>query len=166
MKHITRRVVQQIGGEGTARNKKNGDTFDHYSGESSWIHGKLVNYVGNHVALSPEGADLETSPGTESLYRRSFVERFATHHTRYVVPSPHFRMSNEWFGCLITVPVVVVIVFSHSAHWLPARKKLLYTVANPARGLLNREKKKRKVWQYLYQCGFKSALTLCWHVDT
>ena len=36
--------------------------------------------------------------------------------------------------------------FSHSAHWLPTRKKLLYTVANPARGLLNREKKKN-VWQ-------------------
>ena len=34
--------------------------------------------------------------------------------------------------------------FSHSAHWLPARKKLLYTVANPARGLLNRGKKKKK----------------------
>ena len=35
--------------------------------------------------------------------------------------------------------------FSHSAHWLPTTKKLLYTVANPARGLLNRgEKKKRK----------------------
>ena len=34
--------------------------------------------------------------------------------------------------------------FSHSAHWLPTRKKLLYTVANPARGLLNREKKKKK----------------------
>ena len=36
--------------------------------------------------------------------------------------------------------------FSHSAHWLPTRKKLLHTVANPARGLLNREIKK-KVWQ-------------------
>ena len=34
--------------------------------------------------------------------------------------------------------------FSHSAHWLPTRKKLLYTVANPARGLLNREKNKNK----------------------
>ena len=33
--------------------------------------------------------------------------------------------------------------FSHSAHWLPTRKKLLYTVANPARGLLDREKKKK-----------------------
>ena len=36
--------------------------------------------------------------------------------------------------------------FSHSAHWLPTRKKLLYTVANPARGLLNREKN-IYVWQ-------------------
>ena len=34
--------------------------------------------------------------------------------------------------------------FSHSAHWLPTRKKLLYTVANPARGLLNREKNKKE----------------------
>ena len=32
--------------------------------------------------------------------------------------------------------------FSHSAEWLPTRKKLLYTVVNLARGLLNREKKK------------------------
>ena len=30
---------------------------------------------------------------------------------------------------------------AHSAHWLPSRKKLLYTVANPARGLLNRERR-------------------------
>ena len=30
--------------------------------------------------------------------------------------------------------------FSHSAYWLPTRKKLLYTVAIPARGLLNRKK--------------------------
>ena len=38
--------------------------------------------------------------------------------------------------------------FSHSAYWLPTRKNLLYTVANPARGLLNRDKKKKeKVWQ-------------------
>ena len=49
---------------------------------------------------------------------------------------------------VVVVVVVVVCYFSHSAHWLPTRKKLLYTVANPARGLLNREKKeKEKVWQ-------------------
>ena len=36
--------------------------------------------------------------------------------------------------------------FSHSAHWLPTRRKLLilYTVANPAGGLLNRGKKEEK----------------------
>ena len=38
------------------------------------------------------------------------------------------------------VVVVVVVVVSR----LPTRKKLLYTVANPARGLLNREKNKNK----------------------
>ena len=39
--------------------------------------------------------------------------------------------------------------FSHSAYWLPTRKKLLYTVANPARGLLNRGKRtKEKVWRH------------------
>ena len=30
---------------------------------------------------------------------------------------------------------------SHSAYWLPTRKKILYKVASPARGLLNREKR-------------------------
>ena len=34
--------------------------------------------------------------------------------------------------------------FSHSAYWLPTRKKLLYTVANPSRGLLNREKRTKE----------------------
>ena len=42
------------------------------------------------------------------------------------------------------VAICCCCCFSRSAHWLPARKKLLYTVANPARGLLNRGKKKRK----------------------
>ena len=32
--------------------------------------------------------------------------------------------------------------FSHSAYWLPTRKNyFIYTMANPARGLLNREKR-------------------------
>ena len=40
--------------------------------------------------------------------------------------------------------------FSHSAYWLPTIKKLLYTVANTARGRVNREKiTKEKVWQPL-----------------
>ena len=37
--------------------------------------------------------------------------------------------------------------FSHPAYWLPTRKH--YTVANPARGLLNREKRlKEEVWRH------------------
>ena len=37
--------------------------------------------------------------------------------------------------------------FLHAAYCLPTRKKLLYTVANPAHGLVNKEKKKKKkVW--------------------
>ena len=39
---------------------------------------------------------------------------------------------------------MLLLLFLHSAHWLPTRKKLLHTVANPARGLLNREKNKNK----------------------
>ena len=49
-------------------------------------------------------------------------------------------------GCedKVTISCCCCCCFSHSAHWLPTRKKLIYTVANPARGLLNREKKKKK----------------------
>ena len=54
-----------------------------------------------------------------------------------ICPSDRFcRVQNLQTSCCCC--------FSHSAHWLPTRKKLLYTVANPARGLLNREKKKKK----------------------
>ena len=58
--------------------------------------------------------------------------------------------------------------FSHSAHWLPTRKKLLYTVANPARGLLNREKKeKEKVWQrYTIDLNLKGIGYLVTHTHT
>ena len=39
--------------------------------------------------------------------------------------------------------------FSHSAYWLPTRKRQLYTATNPARGLLHNEKRiKEKVWQH------------------
>ena len=43
------------------------------------------------------------------------------------------------------VQLLLLCCFSHSAHWLPTRKKILYTVANPARGLLNRKKKKKSL---------------------
>ena len=42
-------------------------------------------------------------------------------------------------------------------------KKLLYTVANPARGLLNREKRtKEKVWQHI--CSSPSGLVGKLHI--
>ena len=47
------------------------------------------------------------------------------------------------------VVVVVVVVVSHIQRIGCQPEKLLYTVANPARGLLNREKRtKEKVWQH------------------
>ena len=64
----------------------------------------------------------------------------------------HTHDVTDWKPCSILLGMVEArsvtccccCCFSHSAHWLPTRKKLLYTVANPARGLLNREKKKKK----------------------
>ena len=52
-------------------------------------------------------------------------------------------------NCAEVQVVVVVVVVSHIQRiGCQPEKKLLYTVANPARGLLNREKKeKEKVWQ-------------------
>ena len=52
---------------------------------------------------------------------------------RIIVALSHRTLGSCYCCCL-----------SHSAHWLPTRKKLLYTVANLARGLLNREKNKIK----------------------
>ena len=50
------------------------------------------------------------------------------------------------YGHHLLVVVVVVVSFSVL---VANPKKLLYTVANPARGLLNREKRtKEKVWQH------------------
>ena len=49
----------------------------------------------------------------------------------------------------VVVVVVVVVVVSHIQRIGCQPEKLLYTVANPARGLLNREKRtKEKVWQH------------------
>ena len=54
----------------------------------------------------------------------------------------------------------VVCCFSHSAHWLPTRKNLLvlYTVANPARGLLNREKKNVNGHKWVYPPRFQTKV--------
>ena len=48
-------------------------------------------------------------------------------------------------------PWLLVLLFLTFSVLVANPKKLLYTVANPARGLLNREKKKTKeeVWQHI-----------------
>ena len=58
-----------------------GDIFDQPPGRMSSIRGKLVDHLGDHVVLSPEGTVLATSTGTESLY-----------------PYPPQSLNNSWSG--------------------------------------------------------------------
>ena len=69
----------------------------------------------------------------------SHVPRQPAHLRAYLRDSSRFPRRRP-FIYLHSVDVVGCC-FSHSAYWLSTRKKLLYTVANPARGLLNREKR-------------------------
>ena len=50
----------------------------------------------------------------------------------------------EYFCSTITVFSLFLLLFLTFSALVANPKKLLYTVANPARGLLNREKKKKK----------------------
>ena len=47
-----------------------GDICDQPRGQMRYVQGKLADHVGDHVALSPEGAVLVTSPGTKLSYPR------------------------------------------------------------------------------------------------
>ena len=58
-----------LGGDGTKKSLTR-DIFDPLFGGISLIRGKLADHVGDHVVLSPEGAVLVTSTGTESSYPR------------------------------------------------------------------------------------------------
>ena len=61
--------VPDLGGDGT-KITPTGDIFDQPPGGMSFITGKLADRVGDYLVLSPEGAVLVTSPGTESSYPR------------------------------------------------------------------------------------------------
>ena len=61
------KFVPVLGGDGT-KIVPTGDTFDQPPGGISFIRGKLADHVGDYLVLSPEGAVLVTSPGTESSY--------------------------------------------------------------------------------------------------
>ena len=54
-----------MGGNGTKK-APSGDLFEQPPGEMSGIRGKFVDHVEDHVVLSPKGAVLVTSTGTES----------------------------------------------------------------------------------------------------
>ena len=85
--------------------------------------------------------DVPFRSATRPLEQINMGQNFAQVTWRLTIFS-HFSVNN--FGCSQPYPRCCCCCFSHSAHWLPTRKKLLYTVAKPARGLLNREKKKKK----------------------
>ena len=61
--------VPVLGGDGT-KIALTGDIFDQLPGGVSSTRGKLADHVGIQVVLSPEGAVLVTSTGTESSYPR------------------------------------------------------------------------------------------------
>ena len=78
-----------------------------------------------------------TPSGQSRVYRVTQLRTDSVHYQESASTGP------------VNLKVCCCCCFSPSAYWLPTRKKLLYTVAKPARGLLNREKStKEKVWQH------------------
>ena len=78
-----------------------------------------------------------------SILEKSYRRRLKTRaHT--LVP-PRFRGSAAFW----LIQLLLLLLFLTFSVLVANPKKLLYTVANPARGLLNREKRtKEKVWQH------------------
>ena len=62
------KFVPVLGGDGT-KTTAIGDIFGQSPGGMSGIRGKLADHVEYPIVLSPEGAVLVTSPGTESYPR-------------------------------------------------------------------------------------------------
>ena len=86
--------VPALGGDDT-KIAPTGDIFGQPPGGMSSVRGKLANHVGNHVVLSPEGAILVTSTGTESSYPRppQSLNNSRPVTTPFVPPSHDFRPS-------------------------------------------------------------------------
>ena len=55
--------------------------------------------------------------------------------SKWVLPS---QVTIDQLICAFLSRTLLFSCFSHSAHWLPTRKKLLHTVANPPRVWINR----------------------------
>ena len=90
--------VPALGGDDTKRSPT-GDIFGQPPGEMSSVRGKLANHVGDHVVLSPEGAVLVTSTGTESSY-----------------PRPPQSLNNS---CLLVMVVLLLLAAGHRHRNLP-----------------------------------------------
>ena len=59
------------------------------------------------------------------------------------------RQQSESIEAALDMELLLLLLFLTFSVLVANPKKLLYTVANPARGLLNREKRtKEKVWQH------------------
>ena len=72
------KFVPVLGGDGT-KIAPTADIFDQPPSGMISIWGKLADFLGDHVVLSPEGAVLVTSSGTESSYHRPpIVEQLKT----------------------------------------------------------------------------------------
>ena len=93
------KYVPVLGGDGT-KIAPTGDIFDQPPGGMSSIRGKLADRVGDHVVVSPEGAVLVTSPGTESSYPRplqSLNNSLSTFtHKAIGAPPSHTDLLSSW----------------------------------------------------------------------
>ena len=66
-----------------------------------------------------------------------------------VIPLQKVREEGHFPRCVSAAQLLLFLLFLTFSVLVANPKKLLYTVANPARGLLNREKRtKEKVWQH------------------
>ena len=76
---------------------------------------------------------------------RLFFGRASTSH-EYCI---NLFLAQRLVGCFIVFHCCLLLLFLTFSVLVANPKKLLYTVADPARGLLNREKRtKEKVWQH------------------
>ena len=86
---------------------------------------------------------------------------YINHHAQPPIITQHNHCCSTVTRIVLIMPIIVPWSHTGIGTWVNTfsvlvanRKKLLYTVANPARGLLNRgkKKKKKKVWQRPCQC--------------
>ena len=108
------------------------------SGHAVAYRWRSLPRVRRHRASKPQGSSERVLPWQVTMDQIICASLSHTHY-RY-----------EFLVGMLKVPAGPVFggtsccCFSHSRYWLPTRKKILYTVANPARGLLNRGGKNKK----------------------